>query len=215
MSGSPVVIVGAGPAGASCAEAYREAGGGEAVLLIGADARPTYERPALSKELLRGEKTAEEIALHEPGFFSGHSIELRTGTRVTALDLDRCVVTCADGAEIAYSALVLATGSNPLIPDLPGTGDPALRTLRDIGDSLELREAVGPGTRVLVVGSGFIGCETASSLASLGARVTVATLEGTPQEDRLGTGVGRRLRSWLEADGVEVRTEHRAERGRA
>lgn len=206
MSDAPVVIVGAGPAGASCAEAYREAGGSGPVLILGADADPPYERPALSKELLRGETTADEISLHDATFYRDLEVEVRTGTRVDALNTQRRMVSCGDGRGMAYSALVLATGSTPLVPDLGGVGDRSVRTLRDIGDALGLREAAGPGTRILVVGSGFIGCEAASSLAATGAHVTVATLEDVPQGDRLGVFVGERLRSWLEADGVEVCT---------
>ena len=212
MSGGPVVIVGAGPAGLSCARSYRRSGGAEPVILIGADPDPPYQRPPLSKELLRGESERAQLPLEGGDFYAKESIELRTGTRVTSIDPDRRTIETDSGELLDYGACVLASGSRPSRPELPGIDAEGVLTLRSISDCERLRDAVGEGTRVLVVGSGFIGCEAAISLASRGAEVTQATMESAPQQERLGSEVGERIAGWLAGHGVALRTDAELER---
>lgn len=206
MSSGPIVIVGAGPAGLSCAESYREAGGEEPVTLIGDDPDAPYERPPLTKEYLRGELERDALPIHPQGYYRERAIELRTSTRIAEIDLGGGIVAAEDGQEWQFGALVLATGSAPLVPDMPGVEDPSVRTIRRIGDAERLRAAVGPSNRVLVVGSGFIGCEAAISLAGRGADVVLATNEERPQQARLGEQVATRITGWIERAGVSLHT---------
>lgn len=204
MSSAAIVIVGAGPAGLSCARSYRSHGGRDRVVLIGEEPDPPYERPPLTKELLRGEIGRDSLAIEEDGFYARERIELLSSRRVVALDPERRAVELADGGTLEYGACVLATGSRPALPPLPGIDHPSVHTLRRVGDCERLRSSTAGDERVLVVGSGFIGCETAISLAGGGAQVTLATMETRPQEARLGPDVGERIAGWLRAAGVEL-----------
>ena len=206
MTRVDVLVVGAGPAGLSCAESYRESGGEGEVLLIGADPEPPYERPALSKAYLRGEVARPEVLLRDGVHLSELGIQLAPGTKVTRVDPDRRTVTTSDGRDWTYGSLVFATGSRPALPELPGLDHPAARTLRDLADSDALRKAAGARTETLVVGSGFIGCEAAVSIAALGGSVTLATDEEAPQLARVGPEVAERIAAWLDEAGIRVLT---------
>jgi 3-phenylpropionate/trans-cinnamate dioxygenase ferredoxin reductase subunit len=201
-----IVIVGGGPAAQSAAAAYREAGGEGTVTILGRDPDPPYERPPLTKDFLRGESGREELPLVDAGWYSEHRIELRTGVEVADLDLGIPAARTAAGEEIPFDQLLLATGAEPLVPPIPGADGPGVQTVRRIGDSERLAELSG-GDRALVVGSGFIGCEAAASLALRRVEVTLATLEEAPQLKRLGAEVAAEIAGWLEALGVEILTE--------
>lgn len=208
MSGEQtIVILGAGPAALHCAESYRELGGAGRVVMIGAEPHPPYRRPPLSKQFLRGELRREELALRERAFYAEHEIELRLGTRIEGIDPEAGCVEDGSGERWHYDRCVIATGSRPALPPLEGTDDARVLTVRSLRDSARARDLALAGARALVVGSGFIGCEAAASLAARGAEVTVASLEAVPQQQRLGEQVGRRIAGWLEQAGVELRGE--------
>jgi 3-phenylpropionate/trans-cinnamate dioxygenase ferredoxin reductase component len=198
-----IVIVGGGPAAQAAAGAYREAGGVGAVTILAREGDPPYERPPLTKDFLRGESSREALALVDDGWYAERRIELRTGVEVAELDLGAREARTAAGEAVPFDKLLLATGAEPLVPPLPGADGPAVQTVRRIGDSERLAE-LGSGDSVLVVGSGFIGCEAAASLALRGAEVTVATIEAAPQVERLGEEVAAEIAGWLEGLGVEI-----------
>ncbi|MEP6953323.1 MAG: FAD-dependent oxidoreductase [Solirubrobacteraceae bacterium] len=200
-----VVIVGGGPAGLATARAYRAAGGDAEVVLLCAEPHLPYQRPPLSKELLRGDASVDELPLEPESFFTEQRIDVRTGARATAIDRDARTVSVG-GEELGYGALVIATGSVALRPPIPGAGDPAVHTLRTRDDALALRDAAVPGSGAAVVGAGFIACEVSASLSRRGLRTTLVAPEDLPQVPRLGELAGRRLARWLaEDEGVEVR----------
>ncbi|HUK94771.1 MAG TPA: FAD-dependent oxidoreductase [Gaiellaceae bacterium] len=197
-----VLIVGAGLAGARCAETLR-AGGFEGELgLVGAEPVPPYERPALSKEHLAGDRDARSLALRPPGFWEENGIELRLGRRVTAVDVAARVVHTEAGDELGWDALVLATGASPrLLPDWAG---PGVHTLRTLADAESLRGELGSGARVAIVGAGFVGTEVASTAASLGVPVTLVDVTATPLERVLGAEIGAALAGRYAEAGVEL-----------
>jgi NAD(P)H-nitrite reductase large subunit len=201
-----IVIVGGGPAAKVAAEAYRDAGGAGAVTILAREPDPPYERPPLTKGFLRGESGREELPLADPGWYRERGIDLRIGTEVTELDLGASVARTVAGAEHPFDRVLLATGSEPLVPPIPGADGPGVQTMRRIGDSERLGE-LGRGAGALVAGSGFIGCEAAASLALRGVAVTLATLEAAPQVERLGPEVGVEIAAWLESLGVELMPE--------
>jgi NADPH-dependent 2,4-dienoyl-CoA reductase/sulfur reductase-like enzyme len=203
VSGEAILIVGGGPAGLSCARSYRDHGGSRPVSILGEDAHPPFERPALSKGLIRGEVSAGSLALEPPSFYADRDIKLRVGVRVASFSPSAAVARTADGVDMPYSSLVLASGSRPLVPDLPGAQEDPVLSIRSIGDAERLA-AVAEGSDVLIVGSGFIGCELAASLAPRARRVQLATAERVPHEARLGRDVGALISEWLEEDGVEL-----------
>ncbi len=206
MSGR-LVIVGGGPAGLSAARAYRNSGGDGEVAILAAEEFHPYNRPPLTKEFLRGESAMGDLPIEEEGFYRDNDVEVRLSTEAESLDAQRCIVRLKDGEEVSYESCVLATGSRPLRIPVPGADDPEILSMRTIGDSTRLAERVGGGGKpaVAVVGSGFIGCEAAASLAMRGAEVSVVSMEEAPQKERLGEEVGERISAWLAEYGVDLR----------
>jgi 3-phenylpropionate/trans-cinnamate dioxygenase ferredoxin reductase subunit len=206
VSEERIVIVGGGPAGQAAADAYREAGGKGAVTILAGEPDPPYERPPLTKDFLRGETRRDALPLVDPRWYAKHEIELRTGVEAGEIDLGGEEVWTTNGEAIRFDRLLLATGADPVVPPIPGAEDPAVQTVRRIGDSERLGE-LGRGDAVLVVGSGFIGCEAAASLGMRGAEVTMATREAAPQVERLGEEVAVEITAWLEGVGVTILPE--------
>lgn len=199
------VIVGGGPAGLSAARAYREVGGDGEVTLLSEEDFPPYRRPPLTKEYLRDEVPKTDLPMEDENWYAENGVNLVLEARVASLDRDRRVVVRENGEEHPYDACVLATGSEPLRPPVPGADDPEVRVMRSVEDSDGLAEKASSGTKVLVVGSGFIGCEAAASLSMCGAEVVQVSLEDLPQETRLGGEAGGRIVAWLEERGVDLR----------
>jgi 3-phenylpropionate/trans-cinnamate dioxygenase ferredoxin reductase component len=204
-----IVIVGAGPAGLAVARAYRAHGGAGQVMLLGAEAHPPYERPPLTKELLRGELRADELPIESPDWFAENAVELRLDCAASAIDPASGTV-AVPGQTLRADAIVLATGSEPLRPELPGLQDPSVLTIRERTDSERIAALATPGTRVLVLGTGFIGCELAASLAMSGALVTLIGQEQAPQRQRLGDAAAARIAGWLQAIGVTLELDAQA-----
>jgi 3-phenylpropionate/trans-cinnamate dioxygenase ferredoxin reductase subunit len=200
-----IVIVGGGPAGLSVARAYREMGGHGRLILLTAEPYSPYRRPPLTKEYLRGEIPRDELPIKSPDWYRDNGVELRTTTLVAGLDRDRGVVEAENGEEIPYDACVLATGSEPIRLPIPGADDPEVLVMRTIRDSERLQSQANEGSRAVVVGSGFIGCEAAASLSLRGVEVTLVSQEEGPQSERLGGDASRRIQDWLEGYGVDLR----------
>jgi 3-phenylpropionate/trans-cinnamate dioxygenase ferredoxin reductase component len=200
-----LVIVGAGPAGLATARAYREGGGSGRVTMLTPEPYAPYRRPPLTKEYLRGEASREDLPIESGGWYEENGVELRLLTSVGAIDRQRQIVITDEGEELSYDICVLATGSEPLRPPVPGGDDPEILTMRTVENSTRLQDRVGEGDRAVVVGSGFIGCEAAASLSMRGAAVTLASHEESPQRRRLGDAVGGRIEGWLRDFSVDLR----------
>jgi len=170
-------IVGAGLAGARAAETLRAEGFGGRVVLFGAEAHLPYERPALSKGYLQG--TADAPFVHPAEWYAEQDVDLRLGTRVTALDPAAHEVETADGDRLRYTKLLLTTGSS-----VRRLADAV--TLRTLDDSDRLRAALRPGARVVIVGAGWIGLEVAAAARVAGAEVTVLEQAPAPLLAALG-----------------------------
>lgn len=205
MTAERLVVVGGGPAALEAVRAYREGGAGGDVVLVSADEHLPYNRPPLSKDFLRGESEEDALPLEDGGFYRRHGIEVRLGTRAQALDTGRRVVTLCDGETLSYGWCILATGACPKPLPVPGAEGSGVRYLRSRRQARELREAAASARSAVVVGSGFIGCEAAASLARRGLAVTLVSMEDGPQAARLGEAVSGVLRAWLEDDGVSLR----------
>ena len=198
------VVAGAGLAGAKTAETLREEGFGGRIVLVGAESEPPYERPPLSKELLRGEHGREQTFVHEPGFYTAHDIELRTGAAVVSLDPGRRRLALDGGEELAFDALLLATGAHPRRLSIPGADLDGILYLRTLADSETLRTRLAGAGRLIVVGAGWIGAEVAASARQLGVEVSLIDPLSVPLERVLGVEVGTVYRDLHIAHGVEM-----------
>ena len=200
-----LLIVGAGPSGLATARAYREGGGRGQVTMLTPEPYAPYNRPPLTKGYLRGEALREELPLESDDWYVKNDVELRLFTNAGALDRERRIVVTDEGEELAYDVCVLATGSEPVRPSVPGGDDPEILTMRTIENSTRLQERIRRDGRAVVVGSGFIGCEAAASLSLRGAEVTLLSRDTSPQGRRLGHEVGDRIEGWLRDYGVDLR----------
>lgn len=189
-----VVVVGAGLAGLRTIEDLRGRGYAGQVTLVGAEPRPPYDRPPLSKKLMTG--ALDDTTLRHD-LDSLHA-EVRLAQRAVAL-ADGVLAT--DGGEHAFDALVLATGATPV--KLPGDG--RQHVLRTIDEALELRQLLRPGTALAIVGAGWIGAELATAATQLGCQVTVLEAAQTPLAAAVGTEVGGLTARWYAAAGVDLR----------
>ena len=173
--------------------------------MLAAEEHHPYRRPPLTKEYLRGEHGRAMLFIEAPGFYAQHGIDLRTRCAAERLDpVGRVVITDRE-TEIGFGACVLATGSEPIRLPVPGGDHEDILTVRAMEDSERLQAQSAPGVAVTVVGSGFIGCEAAASLAMRGADVTMVSDEAVPQQRRLGDEVGGLLAGWLGESGVTMR----------
>lgn len=173
MSRGAIVIVGAGQAGGWAARTLRDAGYGGRVVLLGAEPHAPYERPPLSKAVLAGEAAPETTELFSADQLRELDIDFRPGVAARALRLDERVVCTADGQDLAYDKLLLCCGGRALVPRLPGIDLPGVHMLRTRDDALRLRQALGRGKRLAVVGGGWIGLEVAATARQMGCQVTV------------------------------------------
>lgn len=199
-----LVVVGGGPAGHSAAAGYRDAGGTGRVLIISADDAPPYERPPLSKDFLRGGSEEDALPIEPPEFYRDNDIELRLNDPVVSLSLFPGVVRTRSGFSTGFDRCVLATGCEPAVLPVPGADHPDVLRLRFVSQARTLRGRAGRAESAIVIGSGFIGCEAAASLASRGVAVTVLSTEELPQLERLGPDVAARLAGWLTGAGVKL-----------
>ncbi|MBZ9643643.1 MULTISPECIES: NAD(P)/FAD-dependent oxidoreductase [unclassified Streptomyces] len=203
-SNTRVVVIGAGLAGVRLARRLGELG--TPALLVGEEEHRPYNRVLLA-EVLAGRYSPEVISLPAPA-------EL-TRARVTDIDRDGRTVRCADGSEIAYDTLVLATGSNPVLPPLRGLFTPdhvlpeGVHAFRTMDDCLGLSKAVRPGVRAVVIGGGLLGVSAARALAVRGAQVVLAQQSERLMERQLDPAASKLVKRHLTDLGVEVHTECR------
>ncbi|MDH6449992.1 MULTISPECIES: FAD-dependent oxidoreductase [unclassified Streptomyces] len=203
-SNTRVVVIGAGLAGVRLARRLGELG--TPVTLIGEEEHRPYNRVLLA-EVLAGRYTPDVIALPAPAAL--------TRARVAGIDRGARTVECADGSKIAYDTLVLATGSNPVLPPLRGLFTPdhelpvGVHAFRTMDDCLGLSEAVRPGVKAVVIGGGLLGVSAARALAQRGAQVILAQQSERLMERQLDPSASKLVRRHLGDLGVEVHTDLR------
>jgi 3-phenylpropionate/trans-cinnamate dioxygenase ferredoxin reductase subunit len=202
---STLAIIGAGLAGDKAAVAARTAGFDGRIVLLGDEPDPPYERPPLSKQVLRNESPPDVAFLREVDDYSTYDIELRTGHAVTGLDREHRLVQLADGETVPFTTAILATGSEPRRLPVPGGHLDGIHHLRSIRDAVALRDALGGCRKIAVVGAGWIGCEVAASARQVGAEVTLIDPSPTPLHRTLGPVIGKVFADLHRDHGVDLR----------
>ena len=204
MSEQTFIIIGASLAGAKAAEELRTQGFDGRVLLIGSEPERPYERPPLTKDYLRGESEREKAYVHEQGFYEDHHIELDAGSTVTGIDPAQARVALADGRELTYDRLLVATGAEPRRIPIAGAELGGVHYLRTLQDCDALRTRLKSGARVVVVGAGWIGSEFAASARQRGLEVTIVDPLALPNERIFGAEIGAFYRDVHAQHGIEL-----------
>jgi apoptosis-inducing factor 3 len=198
------VIVGAGAAGASAAQALRELGFAGVVILLDQENRVPYDRTLLSKYALSGTQGDEKSPLQSQAFYAEHRIDRRLG-RVTGLDPQARQLRLADGSALSYDAVLLATGGAPSLPAIPGAHLRNVFLLRSIADAQAIQAQAERSRTAVILGASFLGMEAAASLRERGLAVTVIGKEAVPFARQFGEQVGQAFVGLHERNGVAFR----------
>lgn len=197
-----IVIIGGGLAAARTAEQLRRSEYTGPVTIVSDEDHLPYDRPPLSKEVLRSE--GHDVTLKPAEFYADNDITVLLGAGAAAVDTTAKTVTLTDGRQLGYDELVIATGlvpkRIPSFPDLDG-----IHVLRSFDESVKLRRQAGSARRAVVVGAGFIGCEVAASLRGLGVDVVLVEPQPAPLASVLGEKIGELVARVHRAEGVDVR----------
>jgi 3-phenylpropionate/trans-cinnamate dioxygenase ferredoxin reductase component len=199
------VIVGASLAGAKAAETLRAEGHEGHITLIGTEAELPYERPPLSKGYLQGKSERNSIYVHDREWYAEQDIDLRLSVSVTGIDRAAHQVVLDDGTTVAYTKLLLTTGSSPRSLRVPGADLDGVLYLRTVGDSDRLRAAFREASRVAVIGAGWIGLEAAAAAREAGAAVTILEMADLPLLRVLGPEVAQVFADLHRDHGVDGR----------
>ena len=197
-----IIIVGGGLAAARAAEQLRRSEFSGPITIVSDEDHLPYDRPPLSKEVLRSE--TDDVTLKPAEFYEENDITVLLGAAARSLDTSAKTLTLADGTVLEYDDLVIATGlvpkTIPSFPDLEG-----IRVLRSFDESMAIRKHAGSARRAVIVGAGFIGCEVAASLRGLGVDVALVEPQPTPLASVLGEQIGSLVARLHRAEGVDVR----------
>jgi 3-phenylpropionate/trans-cinnamate dioxygenase ferredoxin reductase component len=206
MSTKPsFVIVGGGMAGAIAAQTLREEGFDGRITLLGQELHAPYERPPLSKDYLQGKADRDSIFVHPEPWYAEQAVELSLGSAVTSLDPATGTVATATGARLSYDKLLLATGSEPRRLGVPGADLDGVYYLRNVEDSERIKIEFAQVKRVVIIGAGWIGLETAAAARAAGLEVTLLVSGDLPLEHVLGPEVAPVFAELHRSHGVDLR----------
>jgi 3-phenylpropionate/trans-cinnamate dioxygenase ferredoxin reductase subunit len=203
MSG--VVIVGAGLGGLRTAESLRAAGFDGPLTIVGDEPHPPYNRPPLSKEALAGGVDVSTLQFRRKATMD--DVTWLLGSAAVSSDLSGRTICLADGTVLDFEGLVVASGIRPRRLPIPGPAA-GRHVLRTVTDAMSLRELLVPGSRVIIMGAGFIGCEVAATARKLGAEVAIVALDEEPMVRPLGVELGAGMRHRHEDQGVRFHLGH-------
>jgi 3-phenylpropionate/trans-cinnamate dioxygenase ferredoxin reductase subunit len=203
---SKVLILGAGHAGGSVAGFLKQYGFAGEITLIGDEAIAPYQRPPLSKAWLKGEASEQSLLLRADGFYADNGIDLRLGVTATSIDRAAKTVSLSDDSTLDYDHLVIATGSRARRLPVLGGDDAGLLELRTTVDAERLKQALGQGNRLAVIGGGYVGLEAAASARALGAEAVVIERMDRVLQRVASETLSSFFTARHDAEGVEIRT---------
>lgn len=204
---SAVVIVGGGPSGATCAETLRSEGFHGRITLVAREKYLPYDRIKVSK--IGTATEIEKLQVRSPEYYQGNNINVLTGVEATKVETAEKIVHLSNGTKLAYTALYLATGAKPRVPDIPGIGLKNIFTVRDFQDSVDILSTLGADADkdVVVLGLSFIGLESAASCCKKAKSMTVVGKDKAPLGQIFGIEIGQSLQKLFEDNGVKFRFE--------
>jgi len=204
------VILGAGPAGVIAAETIRKHAANDEIVVVGDEPEPPYSRMAIPYLLMGDIGEAGTHLRHAARHFQRLRIDVRHA-RANAVDVAKHTVALADGSTLAFDTLLIATGSSPMRPPVPGIDLPGVHPCWTLKDARAIAQLATKGARVLQMGAGFIGCIILEALASRGVELTVVEMGDRMVPRMMGPTAGGMIKSWCEAQGVTVHTGTRVE----
>jgi 3-phenylpropionate/trans-cinnamate dioxygenase ferredoxin reductase component len=210
-SSTTFVIIGGGLAGAKAVEALRDSGFDGEIIFFAEEKHLPYERPPLSKEYLAGKKSLSDFTVQNSDWYRDHNVDLRLGSRVSALNAGEHSVALADGGTVRYEKLLLATGSASRRLPIPGSDAGAVHYLRTYDDAETLNSVLTEGSSLAVVGAGWIGLEVTAAARQRGVDVTVVETAKQPLLAALGETVGEVFAKLHRDHGVDLRLETQVE----
>ena len=204
------VILGAGPAGVIAAETIRKHAPNDRILLVGDEPEAPYSRMAIPYLLIGNVAESGTHLRHAGDHYQRLGIELKRGCAV-AVDSAARRVKLDDGSELAYDRLLIATGSSPATPPIPGIAGPGVHACWTLADARAIAALAKPGARVLQMGAGFIGCIIMEALAARGVQLSVVEMGDRMVPRMMGPIAGGMIKDWCEAKGVSVHTGARVD----
>ena len=204
------VIIGNGPAGVVAAETLRKRRPADEIVMIGDEPHPSYSRMAIPYLLIGNIDEPGTYLRKDPKHFETHRIRTVTG-RVTSVDTVAHRVLLSDGQVFAYDRLLIATGSSPVKPPIPGLDSPFVHPCWTLHDARNILQLARPGARVLQMGAGFIGCIILEALAQREVALTVVEMGDRMVPRMMGPGAGNMIKDWCQKKGITVYTSTRVE----
>ncbi|XP_012253886.2 apoptosis-inducing factor 3 isoform X2 [Athalia rosae] len=198
-SAKTVVIVGGGPAGATCAETLRQEGFTGRIVMVCKESALPYDRPKVSKVI---DGTIDKLLLRSQLFYDEHNIETLLGNPAIGLDTNRKIVKLSTNEDLAYDHLFIATGGVARWPDVPGVDLANIFVMREFTDSAAVYAQIGSEKHVVVLGLGFVGMEAAAYCVGKCASVTVVGRDSAPFKAVYGEEIGLRIKQEFEQKGV-------------
>ena len=204
------VILGAGPAGVIAAETIRKHAPDDSITLVGDEPEPPYSRMAIPYLLIGNIDETGTYLRHTPRHFESLRIEGKR-SRAKSVDTKARQVHLHDGSVLPFDTLLIATGSQPMRPPIPGMNLHGVHSCWTLADARAIAERAAPGSRVLLMGAGFIGCIVMDPLATRGVQLTVVEMGDRMVPRMMGPGAGGMIKRWCESKGVKVFTSTKVE----
>ena len=204
------VILGAGPAGIIAAETLRKHAPADAITVVGDEREPPYSRMAIPYLLTGSVDENGTLLRRGTDHFVAQRITLLNG-RAAAVDTQARVVRLENGSQLPFDRLLIATGSSPATPPIPGIQGPAVHPCWTLADARAIQTLAQPGARVVQMGAGFIGCIILEALASRGVKLTVVEMGDRMVPRMMGPVAGTMIKQWCESKGITVFTGTRVD----
>ncbi len=204
------VILGAGPAGVIAAETLRKHAPHDRIIVVGDEDEPPYSRMAIPYLLIGNVEEHGTYLRKSDDHFEKLCIEL-VRARAQAVDVTKREVLLDNGQALAFDCLLIATGSSPVQPPIPGIDSPQVQTCWTLDDARAIQKLAKPGSRVLQMGAGFIGCIIMEALATRGVKLSVVEMGDRMVPRMMGPIAGGMIRDWCETKGVQVFTGAKVE----
>jgi 3-phenylpropionate/trans-cinnamate dioxygenase ferredoxin reductase subunit len=201
---STILIIGGGQAGAQAVDTLRREGFGGRLVLIGDEPELPYQRPPLSKKYLSGEMPADRLVFRHRTFYDEHRIELKLGRQAVRLDAAARQVELADGEKLTYDRALLCLGAESRRLTCPGADLPGVHYLRALADVAPIQAGFKPQARVVIIGGGYIGLETAATCRKMGCEVTVLEMADRVMNRVVAPGVSQYFAEEHRAHGVTI-----------